>query len=157
MDETINLTELGFQFAIENIDPKIGQFKAYQVSWDGKTGSQDQTPIKLEPCNTLMSSLKLSNEYFKARISSEKEYAPYLCPAKETEMKIRGAVNTEYFDYIKLSLVSCNPELHECADTAERARLNREFRIEMPEPIVNFEKSHHDDAVEYALNHNYAM
>ena len=117
MDETINLTELGFQFAVENIDPKFGRFVAYQVSWDGKTGNQDQKPIELVPCNTLMSSLKLSNEYFKARISSEKEYSQYLCPAKDTAMKIKGAMNTESFDYIKLSLVSCNPKLHECANT----------------------------------------
>ena len=122
MDETINLTELGFQFAVESIDPRIGQFKAYQVSWDGENGHQDQKPIELEPCDTLMSSLKLSNEYYEARQQTRRRSAKYLCPAKGTEMKIRGAMNTESFDFIRLSLVSCNPNLHECADSAEIAR-----------------------------------
>ena len=38
LDELINLKELGFSFAVENVDPRIGRFVVYQVSWDGRTG-----------------------------------------------------------------------------------------------------------------------
>ena len=66
-------------------------------------------------------------------------------------------MDTHRFEYIKLSLVSCNPKLAQCAEKDEKADMKRYFRILMPEAIVNFKKSEHEDAVEYTLSGNYAM
>ena len=66
--DLINLTELGFHFAVENVDPKIGRFLAYEVSWDGETGRQIEKPIAMKPCDALKSGLKLQNEFRKTRL-----------------------------------------------------------------------------------------
>ena len=58
-------------------------------------------------------------------------------------MKIRGAIDTEFFQYIKLSLVSCNANLSDCATSKEIAQYRRIQRIFMPEPTVNFDMSEH--------------
>ena len=53
MHEPINLNDLGFTFAVENIEPKIGQIEAYQYHWDSFDGIKRKTPIKLLPCDKL--------------------------------------------------------------------------------------------------------
>ena len=72
-------------------------------------------------------------------------------------MTIQGAIDTEFFQYIKLSVLSCNADLQECATSEEKAKYKRVFRLYIPEPTVNFETTDHNEAVEYALNAVYAM
>ena len=66
--DSINLTELGFHFAVENVDPEIGRFVAYTVNWDGETGKQIEKPIAMERCDALNSGLKLLNEFRQTRL-----------------------------------------------------------------------------------------
>ena len=72
-------------------------------------------------------------------------------------MKIRGAIDTEFFQFIKLSVLSCNADLQECATRAEKIKYKRVLRLYIPEPTVNFQKSDHKEAVEYALSAIHAM
>ena len=73
VDEEIDLTEAGFSFAVQNIDPSIGRLAAWQVNWDGVTGEKTTRSIPLAPCNTLYPNIELTNDYFFARTGSKLE------------------------------------------------------------------------------------
>ena len=45
MEYPINLTELGFTFAVDNLEASIGQIEATQVHWSGKDGVKRETVI----------------------------------------------------------------------------------------------------------------
>ena len=54
-DQMIDLWELGFTFAIENIDPTFGSVYAYHTKWgaDEDRSQRIETPINLVDCNEL--------------------------------------------------------------------------------------------------------
>ena len=64
LDEEIDLREIGFEFAVEQISPEYGYIQASQVNWSGSDGKQRLQEIKLEPCETLGPERQvLSNAY----------------------------------------------------------------------------------------------
>ena len=54
-ENEIDLLELGFAFAVENIDPTIGTVFAYHADWLPYGGSKNKvkTPIELVDCKQL--------------------------------------------------------------------------------------------------------
>ena len=87
MDEPIDLTKIGFSFAIENLEANIGLIEASQVYWSGSTGEKNETQIELVPCDTLEPwGLELASSYSQARAESKNGQASFLCPAAGTEM-----------------------------------------------------------------------
>ena len=89
MDEPINLNELDFSFAVENIEPNIGRIEAYQVHWGGQDGIKRKIPIKLVPCNELAPlGIPVTTEYTRARIGLKNDQAAYLCPDQSEEMEV---------------------------------------------------------------------
>ena len=54
-DNEIDLLELGFAFAIENIDPSIGTIFAFHSDWlpGGGRNNKVETPIELVDCKEL--------------------------------------------------------------------------------------------------------
>ena len=67
-DLPINLNELGFTFAVESIEARIGRIEAVQVRWDGLDGIKHNNQIKLVSCDELAPwGLPLTNEYTSAR------------------------------------------------------------------------------------------
>ena len=63
--ERIDFQSLGFSFAIDNIEPRIGKIEATHVSFSGIVGVERKyTPIDLKVCDTLqLTNLPLTNEY----------------------------------------------------------------------------------------------
>ena len=89
MDEPINLTEIGFSFAVENLEANIGLIEASQVHWSGISGVKQQTKIELVPCDTLEPwGLQLASSYSQARDNSKAGKASFLCPATGSELQI---------------------------------------------------------------------
>ncbi len=41
-------------FAIQDVPPQVGKFKAYHVSWPSGTNEKIQTPIELVDCQELL-------------------------------------------------------------------------------------------------------
>ena len=69
MQEAIELTELGFTFAVENIPKNLGKIELHQVTWNGVNGVKTQTQIPLEPCESLTPyDLPIANKYARARL-----------------------------------------------------------------------------------------
>ena len=53
-NEFIDLWELGFMFAVEDIDPRIGRVEVSHSSWFRNNEANDKyTPIKMVPCSEL--------------------------------------------------------------------------------------------------------
>ena len=53
LQEPIELTELGFSFAIENIPVSLDAIvELHQVEWDGLSGVKIETQISLEACES---------------------------------------------------------------------------------------------------------
>ena len=95
MDERIDLNKLGFTFAVENIEARIGRIEVSQVDWDGTDGIKRSTPIELVNCEELSPwGLPLTNSYTQARIASKGWDAPsFLCPDQSEEMAVWGSFN----------------------------------------------------------------
>ena len=53
MDETILLDQIGFDFAVEEIDPRLGRIVAEQVFWSEK-GDKIEQPLELQSCDTFV-------------------------------------------------------------------------------------------------------
>ena len=82
----IDLQEIGFTFAVEQIGPEVGTIKASQIDWSGIDGQRVETDVELEACDILgPQELSLNNEFTRARIREDTEY---LCPTKESQMQI---------------------------------------------------------------------
>ena len=53
MNQRIDLQSIGFSFAVDNLDPRIGKIEAFQVTWSGVDGAKKATPINLISCDSL--------------------------------------------------------------------------------------------------------
>ena len=53
MQESIELSELGFTFAVQDLQPNLGRIQAYQVKWSGTDGLKTKSPIDLVECDSL--------------------------------------------------------------------------------------------------------
>ena len=60
MLEPINMSELGFIFAIDSIDERLGTIKVTHVDWSGTDGVKNETEIELVKCDTI-GQMELSN------------------------------------------------------------------------------------------------
>ena len=86
LDEVIQLDEIGFTFAIEDLPPEVGSIKTFQVDWDGYSGLKTETEIEMEPCDSLgVTNLTLANDFSRAR-DGERPSMQYLCPSPESNM-----------------------------------------------------------------------
>ena len=86
MTESIDLRELGFNFAVEDLDPKYGTIEAYQVKWNGQSGVKNEELITLEPCDSFDGQgLSLSNSYKSQRdLLKEGRVTSYQCPSSDS-------------------------------------------------------------------------
>ena len=70
MEDKLDLKELGFTFAVENIQPEIGRIELVQIDWDGKDGMKHETQIELIPCDELSPyGLHVTNEFTRRRVA----------------------------------------------------------------------------------------
>ena len=72
MDQTIDLKDIGFSFAIESIEKELGEVVVHQISWSGLTGDKAITPILMEPCESLQPlDIPLVNKFSEVRGKSK--------------------------------------------------------------------------------------
>ena len=113
MNKMIDLQELSFSFAVDNVDSRIGTIEALKIEWSGIDGIKQKTPIKLVQCDALQPlNIPLSNEFHRARSGFLTTSPGYLCPDLSSEsglLAIQGGYNNEQFTYIQLSVKQCKP------------------------------------------------
>ena len=67
-DALMDLQELNFSLAIEELEPRFGTLELSHVDWSGEDGIKSETPISLQPCETLNTAdLSFDNSYVQAR------------------------------------------------------------------------------------------
>lgn len=105
-EEPLDLTELGFSFAIENFPSEESGLvvELHSISWDGYTGEKLEEEIPLEPCTTLPNkSLQLDNAFTSARLKEDpSQRYRYLCPPPEAALQVQGSFFDEVFTYVRL-------------------------------------------------------
>ena len=81
--EEINLREIGFSFAIEQIEEEFGSIEVHRIDWSGIDGSKKKTKIIMEECEILRGSeLSIANEFSMMR-SGNTANNTFLCPSDE--------------------------------------------------------------------------
>ena len=117
MLEEIDLVELGFSFAVEDLDPKYGRIEAYQVNWDGSTGIKENKRIDLIPCQSIpFHEIPLVNDFTRVRDRSGQparetdKPRSFLCPSPDARLLIQGSYNDEQFKYFKLEVIICDED-----------------------------------------------
>ena len=53
-NKEVNLGEMNFMFALENIDPKIGRISAQQTKWGYSREERQHLPIEMVDCEELL-------------------------------------------------------------------------------------------------------
>ena len=67
MEDTIDLRNNGFKFAVESIEENIGTIEAYQVNWNSQDGIKKETKFALETCRYDDMNFQLANVHTEAR------------------------------------------------------------------------------------------
>ena len=118
MLEEIDLVELGFSFAVEDLDPTLGRIEAYQVDWAGSTGIKTKKRIDLVPCQSIpFHDIPINNNFTRARDRSGQperetdEVRRFLCPSPDARLIIQGGYFDENFKYFELRVKVCEEDL----------------------------------------------
>ena len=111
--DEIDLWQLGFMFAIEDIDPSIGRIEANLISWQANTSNPESTPVTLVSCKELQAGGlyegQTNNEAldFVNPFQGRKQYKDLLCPVGLQSLTLQGNFGSENFTYMEISLKGC--------------------------------------------------
>lgn len=161
-DIVIDLWQLDYMFAIENIDPRVGTIKAQQVSWvfTPEEDTRVRTEIELVNCNEYLKGGRLADYDLKAKRfiidgmnMNRRRDATFLCPYVPEGLKVRGHFSTERFDYVKINIVGCDPAVHDCLPEEEvnGTTVNYVSQIAHPSLLDN----DIENVVQYNLDYSY--
>ena len=92
-NESIDLWQLGFMFAIDDIDPRIGHLTATHTRWNNDDEGKIDTPIKMVPCSELLQGGNFeqgsNNEAFILdNILKGRKDTKFICPVELDSMVI---------------------------------------------------------------------
>ena len=107
---TIDLWELGFMFAVENMDPKVGRVEVNQVHYEsGEEIIKYVTPLELVRCEELWKKNAFNNQNFQySKLQQGKKPFGWLCPSELESLEVRGSWGAPNFDYVQINLLGCN-------------------------------------------------
>ena len=112
VDNPIDLWKLGFMFAIDTIDPKVGTI---EVAHFKKNLREDmkKTKIEMVDCSTLFGEegnsyeAQSSGNTLNLEAILKKSDRVMLCPVGIDSMILRGNYNSQFFEYIKIAIKAC--------------------------------------------------
>ena len=109
-DSIIDLWGLGFMFAVENVDPKVGRVQVSQVHVEsGEEIVKNATPLELVQCEELWKKNAFNNQNFKySKLMQGKKPNGWLCPSELESLEVRGSWGAPNFDFVEISLLGCN-------------------------------------------------
>ena len=118
-DVSIDIWELDFMFAIENLDPRIGRVIVTQTTWDFRDGDtkKEKQNIEMVDCREYQEGGEYENfdlRHKKTLIDNinmtRKTDSTFLCPylPNDSSMTIQGHFGSEYFQYVKLKIEGCD-------------------------------------------------
>ena len=107
---------LGFDFAVEKLEPSYGTIKAYSVSWPGVSSEQVEEEITLKTCR-MINGVELDSEYSRAR--EDGDQTEYLCPEIDTDLVLGGNYRSKSYQFIRVALEACSGSGNGCKDPSE--------------------------------------
>ena len=101
--QIVDLWQLGFMFALEDIDPRYGRIRAFQKTRFGKDGSSTEEEIKMVSCdnpeyvpNNPAFSVDILNGYGRE--------IRFMCPDDLENLILEGQFGTDRFSYVSIEL-----------------------------------------------------
>ena len=122
VNDPINLKELDYTFAVNEIDPTIARLNVFAVDWR-KGERKVKTPIPMVDCRDVQDQLDQSNGVHPISheaLTSNRFYgdAVFLCP-NTTELLLKGKGDSEMFSYVEIKIIGCDLPDDQCADNSE--------------------------------------
>ena len=119
-----DLFEHGFFFALEKIDPTVGNIVVTQVKKSSK--GKESERIELVDCAELVSGgayeqygQKFTNVFdFEQLVKVGNKESDFLCPFSQKTLNVEGEFGSDIFRYIKIVVKGCNLGPNECASEA---------------------------------------
>ena len=149
LDSQTDLNELGFNFAIENIDKEFGTIKLEQVKWDSKAQNPSITEIELEECDSLKG-ISLSESDFAMIRNSNLEQKKFLCPSGEAKKVVEGDIDQEVFTFMRVMILACETSPEQiCADETQLA--TKRVSVVTLEGTINSDAVCKEDALKWRL------
>ena len=155
----IDLKELGFLFAIQKIDERLGRLEVTHTSWD--LGLDKVThEIPLENCVSLYERKGLRNlsdgeKVLYNSVLNERANRVYLCPdLSQSNLSVRGRYAAQHFDYLRIKLHGCTLD-EGCFDDAKVARGTFNFFTLKAHASILNKESQGNNVIEYSVDQTY--
>ena len=159
----MDLWQLGFMFAIEDLDPKIGHISASYTRWNQDEGRIEKQ-IKMVSCSQLMEGgmyyQRTNNKAFRVdNLLKGRKDSAFLCPVELDSLELQGNFGADNFNFVKMRLHGCdNSNIDvECASDLEVSQTT--FNFAMLSAIPNILAADHTEIVSYSadLTHFYYL
>ena len=117
-NEAIDLWKLDFMFAIEDLDPRVGQIQASHVVWDfrGEKSNKQKSQLNLIDCNEYVREdgthrgKELGGKQIlldTLNLERKLEYKRTLCPADVDSLTVNGHYGSNLFEYVEIKVKGC--------------------------------------------------
>ena len=104
--QAIDLWDLEFMFAVEDIDPRFGRVRIYYKSWS-ETEGKTETQMKMVPCND--PDYISNNPAFSAEnLLKGRKDTSFLCPDRLESLELQGNFGAVDFKYVSIEVIGCD-------------------------------------------------
>lgn len=147
----IDLYALGYVFAVEKLDPKMGRVTASQVEWKSFRGDSwlERTNIPMVDCRDLLPSLHdlregyINNKEFNPYDQTYRDPIEFICP-NTTSLLIQGQYSSTDFKYIEVRMQGCELPEEECDESAISGKY---MNLEGMQSFVDFSEADKEKVV----------
>ena len=124
-EDSLDLSELGYRFAIQKIDPKYGQIKVEMIERTGPEGEEfKSTEVKMLSCDDEI--VQDDEEYLFNDIDEDSivpvysKKSNYICPDPSQHIEVRGQFHQKVYKYLSIKINGCDLEdQSQCTPTEE--------------------------------------
>ena len=100
----IDVFEMQYGFAIQNIDKSMGMIYAHHVKW-GTNRTKEYSQIEMVDCNSVNGQVGKLKIFDAVNDNGELKF---LCPILTPGLELRGKFGDDIFDYITVKIHGCN-------------------------------------------------
>ena len=149
----IDLWQLGFMFAVEDVDPRLGRLEVQYVAKvsqeDGNYDHETETTVDMADCRTLPPEQQNINngKFTYEQLLHGLNGRNFLCPVGLDSLELRGAFGFPEFDYLKIVMRGCDLGPTECYSDEQVSK--NTFNFVILKALPNILGEDHNQVVQY--------